>query len=79
MWKNGIFSTQEFRETLSKSLCKKEYKIVDKEGNLYYVNNIVKFSKEYNLDYSAMYKVVSGKLKSYKGWTGEIIYSPDNK
>jgi hypothetical protein len=73
MWKNGIFSTQEFRDTLSKSLCKKQYKIIDGNGNLHYTNNIMKFSKEYNLDYSAMYKVVKGKLKSYKGWTGEIL------
>jgi hypothetical protein len=73
MWKSGIFSTPEYREKLSKSLCKKQYKIKDKEGNLYYTDNIIKFSKSYNLDYSAMYKVVSGKLKSYKGWTGEII------
>jgi hypothetical protein len=73
MWESGVFSTPQYRETLSKSLCKKQYKIKDKDGNLHYTDNIVKFSKKYNLDYSAMYKVVSGKLKSYKGWTGDII------
>lgn len=73
MWENGVFSTPEYRETLSKSLCKKQYKIIDKEANVYYTCNIIKFSKTHDLDYSAMYKVVSGKLKSYKGWTGEII------
>ena len=73
LWKNGIFSTPEYRETLSKSLCKKQYKIIDNEKNIYYIDNVIKFSKENNLDYSAMYKIVSGKLKSYKGWTGEII------
>lgn len=36
-------------------------------------NRLYVLSIEYNLDYSAMYKVVSGKLKSYKGWIGEII------
>lgn len=73
MWENGVFSTQEYRDRLSKSLCNKQYKLIDKDGNVYYVDNVVKFSKSYNLDYSAMYKVVRGKLKSYKGWTGEIL------
>jgi hypothetical protein len=73
MWETGVFSTQEYREKLSSSLCKKQYKLIDKDGNEYYTENVVKFSKQNNLDYSAMYKVVKGILKSYKGWIGEII------
>lgn len=73
MWKTGIFSTQEFRKKLSNSLCKKEYELFDKNKKVYYTNNIATFSKEHNLDYSSMYKVVKGKLKSYKGWTGRVI------
>lgn len=74
MWENGgVFSTSEYRKTLSQSLCKRQYKISDKEENIYYTDNIVSFSKKYNLDYSSMYKVVKGTLKSYKGWVGEIL------
>ena len=73
MWESGVFSTPEHREKLSQSLCKKQYKITDKEGSTYYTDNVNKFSKNHDLDYSAMYKVISGKLKSYKGWTGEVI------
>jgi hypothetical protein len=68
MWKNGVFSTFEFREKLSQSLCKKQYKIADKNGNTYYTNNIVKFAKQFGLDYSALYKLAKGSLKSYKEW-----------
>jgi len=73
MWESGVFSTEEYREKLSKSLCKKQYEITDILGNTYQVFNLVKFSKEHNLDYSAMSKVVKGKLKYYKGWIGKII------
>ena len=68
MWKNGVFSTFEFREKLSQSLCKKQYKIADKNGNTHYTNNIVKFAKQFGLDYSALYKLAKGSLKSYKEW-----------
>ena len=68
MWKNGVFSTLEFREKLSQSLCKKQYKIANKNGNTHYTNNIVKFAKQFGLDYSALYKLAKGSLKSYKEW-----------
>ena len=74
MWENGgVFSTPEFRQKLSQSLCKKQYQLIDKEGEIYYTDNIMIFSKEHNLDYSAMYKVVKQKLKSYKGWVGKTL------
>jgi hypothetical protein len=74
MWEDGgVFSTPKFRQKLSQSLCKKQYQLTNEEGEVYYTNNIVLFSKEHNLDYSSMYKVVKGKLKYYKGWVGKII------
>jgi hypothetical protein len=73
MWKSGVFSTPEHRQKLSQSLCKKQYQLIDKEGKIYYTDNILTFSKKHNLDYSSMYKVVKQKLKSYKGWIGKIL------
>jgi len=74
MWRNGIFATKEYRETLSQSLCKKQYKIKNKNGDIYYTNNIVKFSKEFEIDPSSLYKMAKGKLKFYKDWISvEII------
>lgn len=73
LWKTGVFSTPEYREKLSQSLCKNQYKLIDETGNIYYTNNIIKFSKNHNLHYSGIYKVLKGTLKSYKGWTGKVI------
>jgi hypothetical protein len=68
MWKTGVFSTKEYREKLSMSLCKKEYKITNKNGDIYYTNNIVKFSKEFGIDFSPLYKMAKGKMTFYKEW-----------
>lgn len=68
MWKNGVFSTKEYRETLSQSLCKKEYRITNKSGKVYYTNNIVKFAKEFDIDFSPLYKMAKGNLNYYKEW-----------
>lgn len=74
MWKTGVFSTKKYREKLSKSLCKKEYKITNKNGDVYYTNNIVKFSKEFGIDFSPLYKMAKGKMTFYKEWISvEII------
>ena len=74
MWEDGgVFSTSEFRQKLSQSLCKNQYQLIDKEGEIYYTDNIMIFSKKHNLDYSAMYKVVKQKLTSYKGWIGTTL------
>lgn len=72
-WRNGVFATEEYRQKLSNSLCKKEYELLSPVGEIFRVQNIVAFAREHNLDYSAMYKVVKGKLKSYKGWRGSIV------
>lgn len=74
MWESGIFSTREYRETLSQSLCKKEYKITNKNGDVYFTNNIIKFSKQFKIDPSPLYKMAKGKLNYYKDWTSvEIV------
>jgi len=72
-WKNGVFATEEYRQKLSSSLCKKEYELCSPGGEIFRIQNINAFAKEHNLDYSSIYKVVKGKLKSYKGWKGAII------
>ena len=73
LWKSGVFATKEYREKLLKSLCKNQYKIIDKNGKVYYTENLRKFSEDHNLDNSALCKVIKGKLKSYRGWTGEVL------
>lgn len=72
-WANGVFSTEKYREQLSQSLCKHQYELVSPDGKVHVITNIAKFAKERNLDYSSLYKVMRGKLKSYKGWTGRVI------
>ena len=66
--REGDLGSSENREKLSQSLCKKHYIVMSPSGETYYTNNVVKFSKEHNLDHSSMYKVVRGQLKGYKGW-----------
>lgn len=73
-WQNGILGTAQHREKLSQGNCKKEYELLSPSGEIMQTNNISQFAKEHGLDYSGLYKVVKGKLKSYRGWTGSIIH-----
>jgi hypothetical protein len=42
-------------------------------GNVFYIENISKFAKENNINKSNLYKVATGKMKSYKGLK---LYNP---
>lgn len=42
--------------------------IKDINGNIFNVENVNKFAREYNLDSSTLCKVLNGKAKSHKGW-----------
>lgn len=73
MWDHGIFATSEYREKLSQSLCKNTYELLSPSGEKFQTNNITRFAKQHNLDYSALYKVARGVAKSHKGWTVKIL------
>jgi len=66
-WKEGDLSTPEFREKLSKSLCKKQYLITSPTGEEFYTDNVAKFCRCRGIDYSPLYKIVKGNYKGYKG------------
>ena len=44
--------------------------VCDTTGNIYHINeNLSAFCREHNLIGTGLYRVISGKRKSYKGWT----------
>jgi len=45
----------------------------DPDGEIYVTENVHDFSKQYNLDFSHLHKVLHGKRKHHKGWTGRIL------
>lgn len=64
------------KETLmkmSEAQCKNTYKCIDPFGNVFITKNLTKFCLEHNIDRSAIRKVMDGKQKTHKGWTGLLI------
>ena len=47
----------------------KQYTLVNPEGQTVTIFNLRKFCKENCLDYSAMFRVMTGKREYHKGWT----------
>jgi hypothetical protein len=60
--------SQEQRDKISISSCKHFYKIVNPNGNIFYIRNMKKFCIENNLDHGAMGKIANGKVKHHKKW-----------
>lgn len=66
--------TDEIKNKISNSLCKKTYKLISPLGEEIVIKNITKFCKENNLSLAGMRKVMYGKqIKPYKGWTGQVL------
>lgn len=66
--------TDEIRNKISNSLCKKTYKLISPLGEEIVIKNITKFCRENNLSLSVMRKVMYGKqIKPHKGWTGKVL------
>jgi hypothetical protein len=66
--------TDEIKNKISNSLCKKTYKLISPAGEEIVIKNITKFCKENNLSLAGMRKVMYGKqIKPYKGWTGQVL------
>ncbi len=64
MWKIEVISDNQKKITLYKGF----YELSDTEGNLYTTNSLPSFSKEFNLNVSALRKVSEGKFFKHKGW-----------
>jgi hypothetical protein len=71
-WVCSLMEESEFPKNLVKYEPRKYY-IVSPDGNKYVTENLKQFSIEKNLQHSEMYRLINGKLKSYKGWTGNKI------
>lgn len=49
------------------------YELIDPNGVVYVTENLLDFSKQYQLTNSCLNKVVNGIAKQHKGWTGRIV------
>jgi hypothetical protein len=47
---------------------RRDFKLIDPDGNIHEGNNISKFAKEHNLCPKVLFDVIDGKINSYKGW-----------
>lgn len=66
--------TNEIKNKISNSLCKKTYKLISPLGEELIMKNITKFCRENNLSLSGIRKVIYGKqITPYKGWTGQVL------
>ena len=70
-WVCSLMIGDNFPEDLVKYEPKK-YCFISPDGNEYVTENLKRFSVEKNLQHSEMYRLVSGKLKSYKGWVANF-------
>ena len=66
-WVCCLMECDNFPEELIKYEPKK-YCIISPDGKKYITENLNKFSLEKKLEHSGMYRLVNGKLPSYKGW-----------
>lgn len=70
VWNSRVRKTMEFGHTKKKRTI---YIFTDKEGIKYITDNFEGFCRERNINSSAMYDVISGKRKTFKGFTVERI------
>ena len=70
-WVCSLMGDNEFPRNLIKYETKK-YCLISPEGKKYIIENIKQFSDEKNLQHSEMYRLVNGKLATYKGWTANF-------
>lgn len=47
----------------------KKYTLISPDGEIITFQNIKKFCRDYSLDFSAIYKVIKGKINHHKKWT----------
>lgn len=73
-WESKVRTKIEFTHTKKKRTI---YVFTDKEGIKYITDNFEGFCRERSINSSAMYDVISGKRKSFKGFTVERIQPTD--
>jgi len=71
----GTTRTQEIKDKMSDVLCRFEYEITSPTGETYIVKSLNRFCKEHNINGGNMARVISGKYKHTKGWTGKKLRS----
>ena len=59
--------------TMKLSKLRYLYELIDPDGNVYITENLYEFSKQYGLTNANINKVVNGKCRHHKGWTGRIV------
>ena len=75
VWNTRVHKTIDFSHTKKKRTI---YIFTDKEGIKYITDNFEGFCRDRSINSSAMYDVISGKRKSFKGFTVERI-KPEDK
>ena len=70
VWNSRVRKSVDFAHTKKKRTI---YIFTDKEGIKYITDNFEGFCRERNINSSAMYDVISGKRKTFKGFTVERI------
>lgn len=58
---------------MSQRRLKYLYELIDPSGDVYITDNLRSFAIENSLHHSSIHKVVTGKRKHHKFWTGKII------
>ena len=74
IWESRVRKTIEFSHTKKKRTI---YIFTDQEGIKYITDNFTGFCKDRNINDSAMYDVINGKRKRFKGFTVERIQPKD--
>ena len=75
--KNGRFwEWQTIYSNVSKEVREEKalYEFKDEGGNIYLVDNLMKFCRQNDLNKSAIYKVMSGERSHHKGFTCKKVY-----
>ena len=49
------------------------YELIDPDGEVYVTDHLFDFAKQYNLTNGSLNKVIHGKQRQHKGWTGRIL------
>ena len=70
LWESRVKKTIQFSHTKKKRTI---YIFTDKDGIKYITDNFAGFCRERKINESAMYDVISGKRKTFKGFTVERI------
>lgn len=74
VWESNVRKTLAFTHTKKKRTI---YIFTDKEGIKYITDNFEGFCRDRKINSSAMYDVISGKRKTFKGFTVERLQPKD--